>query len=343
MNTAMKIEEKFPQLSESNQQLISTMALKIAEQPDGQLNGGASAFFREIEQSNKASFATISRIYYTYVKNLTYDEISELANTYDEMQISNSKNVDKRTDGVQVKKAFYQNHIINVYVDNGKHYLIFDDLVKVLPISHKNTPIKNAFDVRARKQIEVNGTKVQAMGAEKAIDFIKNFLTKLPEGKQKVEIRYLLDSIYELAKDEFPAKIWNTKPAQIIKVPKVDAVKEAKKKNIQTKDVQTKLTKTLEKHVISTNPISTSSAKVVENKTSTLDINESEELKTLIKILNQSVGYLSPQAKEKLIEITNCKGLVHTTLAVTKLVSDIQKDTSLYFMNILEEKAKECL
>ncbi|MCP8969318.1 hypothetical protein [Ectobacillus ponti] len=62
-----------------------------------------------------------------------------------------------------------------------------------------------------------------------------------------------------------------------------------------------------------------------------------KELERIIRLLNETIGFLSPAAKEELLRLTQEQGYVSTTLGILQTWDHIQRDLSLHFLHLVEE------
>lgn len=333
-------------------------------------------------KSEKPTKPTVQRLYYTYITKHSPEELAELSTYFDEaFKKDSEEQTIELNDGEDKKRMLlFKNKMIPVYEEEEKFYFVVDELLETLPVSRNNKALKNSLSVKGRKLLEIEGQSQQCIDAEKVKAFLQSFLRQVQEGQQKEEIRYFVDRVHQLSlkngemyaepvvqelrpiPKEVKAEIQNSSKVMIFKEEvETPTVKIEEQKpvvtNLVTKvEAKTKpaQSSTKESEVVSGKDFSilkelkteiakSEVAKPQEKKESTFNIDETEEMKSLTKILNNSIGYLSPEAKNKLYNLTMQNGLVNTVVATMGMLEGIQKDTSLYFVNKIEEQLKECL
>ncbi|MCU7666989.1 hypothetical protein [Bacillus thuringiensis] len=382
MAVKIDLKEKYKNLSESNRQTIFYMAKLIQENgaPNSK-NGGTGDFIEKVTndlKSEKPTKPTVQRLYYTYITKHSPEELTELSTYFNEaFKKESEEQTIELNDGEDKKRMLlFKNKMIPVYEEEGKFYFVVDELVDTLPVSRSNKALKNSLSVKGRKLLEIEGQSQQCIDAEKVKAFLQSFLRQVQEGQQKEEIRYFVDKVHQLSlkngemyaepvvqelrpiPNEVKAEIQNPSKVMIFKeevttpTVKIEEQKpvvtkvEAKKKPAQSSTKESEVVSGKDFSILKelkTEIAKSEVAKPQEKKESTFNIDETEEMKSLTKILNNSIGYLSPEAKNKLYNLTMQNGLVNTVVATMGMLEGIQKDTSLYFVNKIEEQLKECL
>ncbi|MGX5609376.1 hypothetical protein ACWKTZ_23700 [Bacillus cereus] len=382
MAVKIDLKEKYKNLSESNRQTIFYMAKLIQENgaPNSK-NGGTGDFIEKVTndlKSAKPTKPTVQRLYYTYITKHSSEELAELSTYFDATYNKDSQEKTiQLNDGEDKKRMLlYKNKMIPVYEEEGKFYFVVDELLETLPVSRSNKALKNSLSVKGRKILEIEGQSQQCIDAEKVKAFLQSFLRQVQEGQQKEEIRYFVDRVHQLSlkngemyaepvvqelrpiPKEVKAEIQNPSKVKIFKAevntqtvkaeeskPIVTKV-EAKKKSAQPTIKESATVSGKDFSILKelkTEIVKPEVAKPQEKNELTFNIDETEEMKSLTKILNNNIGYLSPEAKEKLYNLTLQNGLVNTVVATMGMLEAIQKDTSLYFVKKIEEQLKECL
>lgn len=379
MVVKIDLKEKYKKLSELNRQTTFYMAKLIQENgaPNSK-NGGTGDFIEKVANDLNSAKPTVQRLYYTYITKHSSEELTELSTYFD---AKFNKNSEEQTielnDGEDKKRMLlYQNKMIPVYEEEGKFYFVVDELLETLPVSRNNKALKNSLSVKGRKILEIEGQSQQCIDAEKVKTFLQSFIRQVQEGQQKEEIRYFVDRVHQLSlknsemyakpvvqelrpiPKEVKAEIQNPSKVTIFKEEvKTQTVKIEESKPVVTKveaKVKSAQSSTKESAIVSGKDFSILKelkteiakpevAKLQEKKEATFNIDETEEMKSLTKILNNNIGYLSPEAKQKLYNLTMQNGLVNTVVATMGMLESVQKDTSLYFVNKIEEQLKECL
>lgn len=374
MATALSLKENYKNLSKSNQQTIFYMGKLIGEKGSATFKTGETIkFIEKVANELNAAVTTVRRLYYTYITKHSFVELTELGTYYNaNSNLELDDHVIKLNKGKN-KLLLFKNKMVPVYEEENKYFFVVDELLDALPISKTNKALKNSLAVKGRKILEINGEKQQCIEVEKVKTFLQSFLRQLIEGEQKDDIRFFLESVHQLSlkSNDIYAKpvvqelrpipkenknviqkqakvqvIERTEEAKISKtekpsktnVVKIESVHESKKQGIKPKaSVSVKefgMLKELKEEIV----------KAEKKKQETLlNIDETEEIKALTKILNTNIGYLSQEAKEKLYNLTLQNGLVNTVVATMGMLDSIQKDTSLYFVNKIEEELKVCL
>lgn len=89
--------------------------------------------------------------------------------------------------------------------------------------------------------------------------------------------------------------------------------------------------------------ITTEQVKVDPNPLSQLEIEQSREVNNILDRLKDKVGAISPQAREKLLQLLSEKGLVEFTIAMMQVIPDFKPDLGLVLLNQIEEKVNDGL
>lgn len=371
MGLTVTLKDNYKNLSESNQQTIFYMGKIIKEKGTTEFQIGETVkFFEKVSQDQNAAISTVRRLYYSYVNKHTYEELVELSNYY---RTANGLVIEEPTINLNKGKnklVMFKTKLIPVHEENGNYYFVLDELLQALPISKTNKALKNSLSVKGRKIIEIDGESKQCIDVEKVKAFLQSFLRQIVEGEQKDDIRIFLENIHQLSlkttntyAQPVPAvQVKELKPipkenkVEIVSQQKVEPerVMQVKNNKVQVEKIkEVKAPTTKPKTVSDAQPIPLSEAKMLKEfkddiakadaAKSEFNIDETEEMKALTKILNNNIGYLSQEAKEKLYNLTLSNGLVNTVVATLGMLTNIQKDTSMYFVNKIEEQLKVCL
>lgn len=91
------------------------------------------------------------------------------------------------------------------------------------------------------------------------------------------------------------------------------------------------------------NMITTDQVRVDPNPLSQLEIERNREINNILDRLKDKVGAISPQAREKLLQLLSEKGLVEFTIAMMQVIPDFKPDLGLILLNQIEEKVNDGL
>lgn len=349
MTVTASLKAKYEKLSEKNQQTIYFMAKLIGERyPNGFKSGQIGEFIDIVTRDLEAKKPTVQRLYYTYITKHTNKELSELATNYTKEDSTLRVPAIKLHEGEKKKqKLIFRDSFIDVHEEAGNYYFVLDELLDILPVSKSNKALKNGLSVKGRKVLMINSSAEQCIDVYKTKLFLQSFIRQLPEGGQKNDIRHFLEKVHQLsiisdsildtvpAKNGMNKKVPSKEVTNIAKPVEMKVVEVSRDKNEDIPEV------TMVKSVVGEQTTINKTPAVEETNTFSLD--ETEELKTLTKLLNTTIGYLSPDAKAKLYSMAKDKGLVNTVIATMKTLDAIEKDTSLYFVKKIEKQLKECL
>lgn len=335
-------------LSEQNKNLIHLMASKLNDmvKKDSkntsvfEMNGFVkSEFIAEVAKETNVNEPTVSRIFYTYINKKTNDVLQELAgetqNKLEEVEQEKSTK----------QKVVLGEKIISIYEDDNKLYFILDELLSKIPISKNNDAMKNAFAVRGRKILLVNGQKRHCIEVEKVKLFLQSFIKNMPECEKKNKFRLFIEELFRLNLDKKQPVTRELPKLENVNPPVQIQNKSNKEKN--ETHVKTQIQKTERVNAPMNKQKSTNVAKELpkvmhQDKASQLEINEDKEIYTLIRLLSDKIGYLSDDAKTKLVEVAKREGLVKATMSTLKVIEQID-DIGMHFVNKIDRKANECL
>ncbi|MFP3725735.1 hypothetical protein U8V72_11090 [Priestia filamentosa] len=360
MHVTATLKDNYKNLSELNQQTIFYMGKLIKEKGTTKFqNGETRRFIEKVSKELNAANSTVQRLYYRYINKHTYEELAELGDYYrtDNKLVINEPTITFNKG--KNKMVLFKTKMIPVYEEGENYYFELDELLKALPISKSNKALKNSLAVKGRKILEINNQSKQCIEVEKVKAFLQSFLRQLTEGEQKDSIRMFLESLHQLSlkSNDIFAKpvveelkpIPQKKKEDLLGENKVMSLKQVKPKNnkLTVETVKSKVeTSTVSKKETGLfSPQATKNMEYSKPEVTTKEINidETEEIKALTKILNNNIGYLSQEAKEKLYNLTQSNGLVNTVVATMGMLEDVKKDTSMYFVNKIEEQLKVCL
>jgi len=91
------------------------------------------------------------------------------------------------------------------------------------------------------------------------------------------------------------------------------------------------------------NMITTDQVRMDPNPLSQLEIERNREINNILDRLKDKVGAISPQAREKLVQLLSEKGLVEFTIAMMQVIPDFKPDLGLILLNQIEEKVNDGL
>ncbi|MEJ1518102.1 S1 RNA-binding domain-containing protein [Bacillus cereus] len=74
-----------------------------------------------------------------------------------------------------------------------------------------------------------------------------------------------------------------------------------------------------------------------------LEIEGNKELENIISRLNNKIGAISPQAREKMLELLNENSIVEFTIAMIEVLPEFKADLGLMLLGEIEKKMSECL
>ncbi len=89
--------------------------------------------------------------------------------------------------------------------------------------------------------------------------------------------------------------------------------------------------------------ITTDQVRMDPNPLSQLEIERNREINNILDRLKDKVGAISPQAREKLVQLLSEKGLVEFTIAMMQVIPDFKPDLGLILLNQIEEKVNDGL
>ncbi len=360
MRVTATLKDNYKNLSELNQQTIFYMGKLIKEKGTTKFqNGETRRFIEKVSKELNAANSTVQRLYYRYINKHTYEELAELGDYYrtDNKLVINEPTITFNKG--KNKMVLFKTKMIPVYEEGANYYFELDELLKALPISKSNKALKNSLAVKGRKILEINNQSKQCIEVEKVKAFLQSFLRQLTEGEQKDSIRMFLESLHQLSlkSNDIFAKpvveelkpIPQKKKEDLLGENKVMSLKQVKPKSnkltVETVKSKAETSTVSKKETGLFSPQATKNMECSKPEVTTKEINidETEEIKALTKILNNNIGYLSQEAKEKLYNLTQSNGLVNTVVATMGMLEDVKKDTSMYFVNKIEEQLKVCL
>ncbi|MFD3447558.1 hypothetical protein ACFDTO_23480 [Microbacteriaceae bacterium 4G12] len=344
MSAASSLQEQYNRLKEKNREVIYYLCVHIVAKGATQfIRGETKKLLEQVSLETKTPFHTVRQVYYRYIPHLTLEELAKIiecheANTTipaqteevvtEQLDSENEQIIEqeeekepenwfdspyfepKEEKEEKNKKAVLgsfvyllecHNKMLPIY-QNTTYYCELSDVRHFFSISKENKTYKRLLAPYA-KGIKLTGYKtVHTITLSHLTTFIKKFIKITQNVLQKEAMQYFLKEERNIyATDEIAATTSVTSPD-------MEVIQDIPKSDVPKKVADTNIV----------NP----------------------EMKQLIRLLNETVGFLSPAAKDLLENLITQYGYVTTTIGITKAWEQVEQDIALHFMKLVNEQIR---